>query len=437
MSPEQADPVREDIDIRTDVYSLGAVLYELLTGALPLDFNKLAYGEVLRRLRDQDVPRPSTKITTLGSDSTIAAKNRASDPPTLVRQLRGDPDAIALKALEKDRARRYASASELAADTGRYLRHEPVTAHPPGVAYRTRKYLRRHRLGLAVAAIATLAVLLLITWWSIPKAVSVVESIVQLTDDGQPKDALVSDGSSIYFSEGGFGNHRIAQVPVGGGAVTPIETRFTNTVLQEVAHDGSGLLVVIPHNIIAGLQEGPLWWIPLPNGEPRRLGSFDTIGGDIVSDGRIVFGESTLHADPKGADTRTEWLLADKDGSNPRKLASFPAPPVRFGVRRTVGGFLLVRKCPAIAGYSKWAWTARGFTRSGSSATMSTISCGLRMRSTWSIKLRSLESQTSGCFLCELDFSAARANQFGSQMDQCLTPFLTQAGTESRFLSSG
>jgi serine/threonine protein kinase/tetratricopeptide (TPR) repeat protein len=151
MSPEQADSAGHDIDTRTDVYSLGAVLYELLVGALPLEFQKLAYDEVLRRLRELDAPRPSTRLLTLGDDSTITARNRGSDLRTLARQLRGDPDAIALKALEKDRARRYATPSELAADIGRYLRNEPVIAHPPGVGYRVRKYFRRHRLGVAVA----------------------------------------------------------------------------------------------------------------------------------------------------------------------------------------------------------------------------------------------------------------------------------------------
>jgi serine/threonine protein kinase len=156
MSPEQADSGGEDIDTRTDVYSLGVVLYQLLVGALPLDLKKLAYEEILRRLREQDVPRPSSRILTEGGDSAITARDRGTDPPSLTRQLRGDPDAVALKALEKDRKRRYGSPAELAADLGRYLRNEPVTAHPPSAGYRVRKYIRRHRLGVAMAAAAVL-----------------------------------------------------------------------------------------------------------------------------------------------------------------------------------------------------------------------------------------------------------------------------------------
>jgi len=156
MSPEQADSAGEDIDTRTDVYSLGVVLYELLVGALPLNFEKLAYDELLRRLREQDAPPPSTKLRTLGGEPAVAAQNRGADPPTLARLLRGDPDAIALKALEKDRTRRYASASDLAVDIGRYLRNEPVAAHPPSTAYRARKYIRRHTVGVVLAAIAVL-----------------------------------------------------------------------------------------------------------------------------------------------------------------------------------------------------------------------------------------------------------------------------------------
>jgi serine/threonine protein kinase len=156
MSPEQADSGGEDIDTRTDVYSLGVVLYQLLAGVLPFEVKKLAYQEVLRRLRDQDVPRPSSRISTQGGDSATTAQNRGTDPPSLTRQLRGDPDAVALKALEKDRKRRYGSPSELAADLGRYLRNEPVSAHAPSAGYRARKYIRRHRLGVAMCAAAVL-----------------------------------------------------------------------------------------------------------------------------------------------------------------------------------------------------------------------------------------------------------------------------------------
>jgi non-specific serine/threonine protein kinase/serine/threonine-protein kinase len=152
MSPEQADSDGADVDTRTDVYSLGVVLYELLVGALPLDFSKTPLGEFARKLRNEDSPRPSTKVRTLGEHSGINAQNRGTDIPTLARLLRGDLDAISLKALEKDRSRRYATPSEFAADIGRYLRDEPVLARPASVAYRARKYICRHRVGVAVAA---------------------------------------------------------------------------------------------------------------------------------------------------------------------------------------------------------------------------------------------------------------------------------------------
>ena len=151
MSPEQAGSSGMDVDTRTDVYSLGVVLYELLVGVRPLDFHELALDEVLRRLREEEAPRPSTKLRTLGDESGAAAASRASDAAALARQLRGDLDAIALKALEKQRSRRYATPADLAADIVRYLRHEPVWANQASVGYRARKYIRRHRVGVAAA----------------------------------------------------------------------------------------------------------------------------------------------------------------------------------------------------------------------------------------------------------------------------------------------
>jgi serine/threonine protein kinase len=152
MSPEQADSAGEDIDTRTDVYSLGVVLYELLVGALPLNFSKDPWDQIVRRLRDEDAPQPSAKVRTLGERSSVVAQDRGADLTTLARQLVGDVDAIVLKALEKDRSRRYSTPSELATDIGRYLRNEPVIACSASAAYRARKYIRRHRIGVAVTA---------------------------------------------------------------------------------------------------------------------------------------------------------------------------------------------------------------------------------------------------------------------------------------------
>jgi len=148
MSPEQAGSSGADVDTRTDVYSLGVVLYELLVGVRPLDFHDLAFDEILRRLREREAPRPSARLRTLGGQVSVAALDRGADPPALARQLRGDLDAIALKALEKDRPRRYGSPSDLAADIERYLHHEPVRAVPPSAAYRARKFARRYRPAL-------------------------------------------------------------------------------------------------------------------------------------------------------------------------------------------------------------------------------------------------------------------------------------------------
>jgi len=153
MSPEQADPSVLDVDTRTDVYSLGMVLYELLAGALPFDaklWRTKPFHEVLRHLQEEDPISPSTRVGE-NATSTVVAENRGTDPRQLANILRGDLDWITLKAVEKDRTRRYGTPSELAADINRYLQNEPVTARPASAAYRARKYVQRHKFGVTVA----------------------------------------------------------------------------------------------------------------------------------------------------------------------------------------------------------------------------------------------------------------------------------------------
>jgi len=160
MSPEQAEMRNGDIDTRTDVYALGVVLYELLTGALPFErhlFKQLTFDEIRRTIREVEPLRPSTQVTRPGPASTDAAGSRRTEPARLAGLLRGDLDWITMRALEKDRARRYGSVSDLAADVRRHLTNQPVLAGPPSAVYRARKFVRRHRVGVA----ATVMVLVL------------------------------------------------------------------------------------------------------------------------------------------------------------------------------------------------------------------------------------------------------------------------------------
>ena len=177
MSPEQADVSGLDVDTRSDIYALGVMLYELLTGSTPLERARLreaAYFEILRRIKDEEPPKPSTRLNGSGERLASIAAQRATEPRRLTRAVRGDLDWIVMKALEKDRSRRYETANAFARDVQRFLDGDPVEACPPSTAYRVRKFARKHRAALITAGTfaAMLVAMSAVSTWEAIRATS-------------------------------------------------------------------------------------------------------------------------------------------------------------------------------------------------------------------------------------------------------------------------
>ena len=250
-SPEQADTMTGEIDEASDVYSLGVLLYELLIGAVPFDTATLrnaGLAEMLRIIREDEAPSLSRKLTSMGAAATEIAARRQTDPASLRRLVDGDLNSITMKALEKARERRYASVSDLAADIQRHLEHRPVLASPPGRLYRTRKFLRRHRLAaLGTAAGVVFLVLSGVTAWSLshrdsasrPKLTD-KDTIVLADFDNKTGDPVFDDtlrqGLSVELQQSPFlsliSDRQVQQTLALMGQ--PKEARLTPEIAQQI-----------------------------------------------------------------------------------------------------------------------------------------------------------------------------------------------------------
>jgi WD40 repeat protein len=190
MSPEQAEMSGLDIDTRSDIYSLGVLLYELLTGVTPFDketLAKAALDEIRRMIRETEPPKPSTRLQSLGDKLTDVAKHRHTEPAALSRLVRGDLDWIVMKCLEKERTRRYETANGLALDVARHIAGQAVLAAPPTMIYRIGKFVRRHRAGVAVvAAFATVLI-----------ATAIVSSLLALYARAEKNRAVRAENDAL------------------------------------------------------------------------------------------------------------------------------------------------------------------------------------------------------------------------------------------------
>jgi eukaryotic-like serine/threonine-protein kinase len=276
MAPEQ---VRGGAaDARTDIFAFGVILYEMLTGRRA--FQKDTSAETMSAILNEEPPPVS--------------QTGQGFPPPLQR--------IVSRCLEKKPEQRFQHASDLgfALET---LSDSGSTA----IAAVGQPVSGKRRIWIAAAAIA-IAICGFMLWWRLPPANPVVEAVTQLTDDGEIKansGRLVTDGSRIYFGEGTLGSYRIMQVAATGGPTAIIPTRLPNFQFTALSQDGSYLLGAAGDSFVL-----PFWAVPLPAGEPRRLGSIEAQDADLFPDGRILF---SLGKD---------LYIAEKDGSQPRKLLS-------------------------------------------------------------------------------------------------------------------
>jgi WD40 repeat protein/serine/threonine protein kinase len=291
MSPEQAQMSGLDVDTRSDVYSLGVLLYELLTGTTPFDRERLqevGYDELRRIIREEEPPRPSTRISTLGQAATTLSTHRQSDPKRLGQMFRGELDWIVMKCLEKDRGRRYDSANGLAQDVERYLADEPVLACPPSAGYRLGKLMRRHKRPVLAGTLLVLALVggIIGTTWGMIRATDEKANALAASDAkdralGKKDEALgqvrqkereAKINLSTFLLDKGLGLCEQGDVDLG--------MLWLARALKEVPADAADLQRVIRVNLAAWRHLTPRLRVLIPLGVDAE--AFFGPGGETI-----------------------------------------------------------------------------------------------------------------------------------------------------------